>query len=107
MVASDSDDSSILSWGKTRSKSKVTVQTFSPGQRYSLFVEARNATNGKSRGRIELRDGMKSTDFITKIKKKKQGSAVLYYLAEAHIDQGSTVTDPTDHHTVTFTLTDQ
>lgn len=106
-VATAENDSSVLSWGRTRSKSKVTVLTFSPGQRFSLSVEAKKPTNGKSKGAIDLVDGMKATDLIYNIANKKPGSAVLIYRAEAHIDYGSTETDPSDIHSVTYTLTDQ
>ncbi|NQV71836.1 hypothetical protein HQ496_01840 [bacterium] len=106
-VATAEDESSIISWGRTSSKSKVTVTTFSPGQRFALFVEAKNATNGKSKGRIGLVDGMKATDFIVNIANKRPGSATLFYLAEVRIEEGSTETEPTDIHSVTYTLTDQ
>jgi len=106
-TAESTDDSTTLFWGRPGTRSKVTVSTFSPGQRFDLFVEAEGVRNGKSNGAVQLVDGMMDTDLIVNIKSRKWGSARLRYTASASVEQGSTSTDFSDVHTVTYTITDQ
>ncbi len=106
-VAEDRNNSTRLMWGKRKRRSKVTVSTFSPGQKFDLEIEARRTKNGKSTGSIKLVDGMMDTDLIVNINKKKSGSARIRYVAKAGIEQGNTETEFADVHTVTFTITDQ
>lgn len=106
-VATDENDSTLLVWSKTKNKSKVTVSTFSPGQKFDLFVEATKTRSGKSTGRIKLVDGMMDTDLVVNIKKKKAGYAHIRYVTQVRIEQGNTESDFADVHTVTFTITTQ
>lgn len=106
-VAQDEDDSTLLIWGRRKQKSKVTVSTFSPGQRFELTIEAASTRNGKSTGSIKLVDGMMDTDLIVNIQKKKAGLARLRYVANVTLEQGNTETEFADVHTVTYTITDQ
>ncbi len=106
-IARDSDDTTTLIWSGRKQSSKVTVSTFSPGQKFDLYVEATHSKNGKSVGRVKLVDGMMETNLIVSIKRKKMGSASLRYSVAASLEQGNTDTDLTDVHTVTYTITDQ
>lgn len=103
----DTDDSTQILWDETRSRSKVTVSTFAPGQTYRLYAEAVNVKRGKPAGRVALRDGMNDTDLIVNIRKGKAGFANIRYIAEAAITDESSETGASDQHTVTFTLTEQ
>lgn len=106
-TAKDSDDTTSLVWNGQEHKSKVTVSTFSPGQKFDLYVEAIRCRNGKSAGPIKLVDGMMAANLIVNIRQKKKGSAIIRYSVEARLEQGNTDTDLTDVHTVTYTITDQ
>ena len=71
--AEDSDDSTALMWSQGSSRSKITVSTFSPSQKFDLFVEAEGVDNAQSAGRIQLVDGMSDTNLIVNVKKNKSG----------------------------------
>jgi len=107
VAAVDEDDSTQLTWKGAKRRSKVTVSTFSPGQRFDLFVEATEARNGVASGQIQLRDGMMPTDLIVNISRKKKGTSRIRYLAQASIEQGHTSMDVSDIHHISFTMTDQ
>jgi len=106
-VARDSDDTTILRWGGGHAKSKISVSTFCPGQKFTLFVKASNLSRGTASGRRELRDGMSDVDLIYNISKGKKGTASLVYETEVRLEAGSTETDFADIHSVTYTFTDQ
>ena len=104
--AGDQDDTTELVWGKGRSKSKITVSTFSPGQQFDLFVEALNVKNARNVGRVQLQDGMRDQTLLVNVKKNKIGSARIVYSASSTIEDGSTEYGLSDVHTVTYTVTD-
>ena len=106
-TAQDKDSSTRLLWGKRKRRSKVTVSTFSPGQKFDLEIRAMRIKNGKAAPRIRLVDGMMDTDLIVNINKQKSGSARIQYVAKVSLEQGNTETEFADIHTVTFTITDQ
>ncbi len=106
-VAMDDDNSTELKWQGAKRHSKVTVSTFSPGQRFDLIIEATNTKNGVSSGQIQLRDGMMPTDLIVNLRRRKKGHSRIRYLVQASIEQGHTDLDVSDIHHISFTMTDQ
>lgn len=105
--ATASDDSSTLQWEGGDQWAKISVSTFCPGQRYTLTVEARSAVNGDSEGAVNLVDGMRDTDLVVRVKKRKHGSAQLVYATEVLFEQGSTESSQSDIHSVTYTISEQ
>jgi hypothetical protein len=105
-LADDEDSNTMLIWMKPSYKSKVTVSTFAPDQKFVLTIEAKKVKNGKSVGAIRLVDGMLDTDLIVDLKKDRIGRATIRYRAESNIESGNSVDDGMDIHTVTFTLTE-
>lgn len=102
----DEDSNTRLVWTEPSYRSKVTVSTFAPDQKFILTAEATRVKNGKSVGAVRLVDGMLDTDLIINIKKKKSGWARISYRAESSIQDGNSMDDGMDVHTVTFTLTE-
>jgi len=105
--ASDTDDTTEIHWDDAEQNTKISVSTFCPGQRFALTVEAKNPVNAVATGAVQLVDGMRDTDLLVHVKKKKPGKAQIVYLTEVLFEQGNTENGLSDLHAVTFTLSEQ
>jgi hypothetical protein len=100
-----------LRWTMQNVETKVTVQTFSPGQSYFLSVVGINMSNGQAAPEVILSDGMPPVDFVVDIPIRPpgpgSGGCDLRYTARATIEQGNSFDDEPDIHTVVYTLVAQ
>ncbi len=105
-LEAEDDSKTVLVWSRPMHNSKVTVSTFAPDQKFVLTVEAVKVKGGRAVGAVRLVDGMLDTDLIVGLKRKKHGRARIRYRAESAVEDGNSVDDGLDVHTVTFTLTE-
>lgn len=99
----DSDSSSRLGWYDRRGGprvNKITVSTASPGQRYTLRVQAQGVINGTALGAVRLQDGLPDRDLILNIEHRRDGAATLRYDVAASPADGLGV----EVHVVTYTF---
>lgn len=100
-----------LAWTMQSVETKVTVQTFSPGQSYTLRVRGINVSNGQAAAEVLLSDGMPPVDFVVSIPIRPPGpgggGCDLQYTATAVVEQGNSFDDQPDVHDVVYTLVAQ
>lgn len=106
------DSSTELSWsGGGGGTSKITVETFCPGQSFALYVGAQvTSGQGIEEPEVALVDGMLPADLIRNIPRtggSRQGTATLTYRAVATVADGSSSSVGDDLHTLTYTITAQ
>jgi hypothetical protein len=97
------DQRTQLVWSAPSQTTKITVETFCPGQRFDLTLRAKGISSGKSAGTVTLRDGAWPVDLIRDVRRRRSGKAKLEY--EATI--GPNDTAGVDYHRVVFVMTAQ
>lgn len=106
------DSSTELSWsGGGGALSKITVETFCPGQSFRLYLGVQvTMGQGTMALEIELVNGMLPADLIRDIPRSggdRDGTAMLTYRAVATVTDGSSSTEGDDLHSITYTITAQ
>ena len=95
-----------LRYKKQSKISKITVETSCPGQSYDLSVLALNVTQGVAAPEVSLINGNPAMDLITDIPRSgfTNATCTLQFTAEASFEQGNSLEEGDDVHTVTYTI---
>lgn len=103
--ASVVNSSCTLRFRRHAQAQRITVSTSCPGQRFTLQVQAINATIGVPAPAVTLVDGAPAVNLLTNIPAGGgNGRCTLQYTASATFAQGNSVELGTDVHTVTYTI---